>query len=78
MNTVPLPEATHAGVDPGLTTDGTSFYLYKYDSSGAASAKIFTIDPTSGNITATNILSLSSSPNGISWIDNLLFINNVL
>ena len=78
VNTVPLPKATQAGVEPALATDGTSFYLYKHDSVGAGSAKIFTIDPSSGNVTATNILSLTSSPNGISWIDNLLFVNNVL
>ncbi len=68
-----LPEITRAGKNPSITSDGSSMYLYKHDFQNAASAKIFKINPASGEVTTTYILALQSSANGISWIDKLTF-----
>ncbi len=73
-----LPSTTNSGVDPALAYNGTSFYLYKHDYSGAEGAKIFAINPSDGSVTATHILNLSSMTNDISWIDDILFVNGTL
>jgi len=73
-----LSGTTNPGVDPSLAYDGTSFYLYKHDSSGADGAKIFVLNPTDGTVTTTHILNLSSLTNDISWIGDMLFVNETL
>lgn len=75
---IQLPQTTESGVNPSLVYNGSTILLYKHDYSGAASAKIFEINPESGALLNTNYLSLQSSPNGISWIDKMVFRNGVL
>ena len=75
---IQLPSETIIGESPSLVFDGTSIYLYKHDYSGAPSAKIFVINPESGAILNTYILSLESSPNKISWIDKMVYRNGDL
>jgi len=77
--TIQLPETTAGGgSNPSIFTDGTSIYLYKHDNEGSGSAKIYKIDPSSEQITDTYSISLSSSPNGTSWIDELTYLNGIL
>lgn len=76
--TIQLPTETEPGTNPSLLHTGTSIWLYKHDYSGAPSAKIFDINPQSGALLNTYYLSLQSSPNGISWIDKLVYRNGVL
>ncbi len=76
--TLPLPAYTGAGIDPSIFSMDSSIYLYKHDSSGAASAKVFKINPSTGAVTATIILSLESTPNRICWIDKIIMHNGVL
>ena len=73
--TFQLPLDTEAGTNPSLVYDGTSIFLYKHDYEGAASAKIFVINPESGALINTYYLSLESSPNKISWIDKMVYRN---
>jgi hypothetical protein len=75
---IQLPSQTINGESPSLVFDGTSIYLYKHDYSGAPSAKIFVINPESGALLNTYILSLESSPNKISWIDKMVYRNGDL
>ena len=44
----------------------------------AGSAKIFVINPESGALLNTYYLSLHSSPNGISWIDKMVYRNGLV
>lgn len=69
--TTVLPEITQAGWNPSITSDGSSIYLYKHDYEGAPSAKIFEINPYSGDITATYNLTLNNLADGISFIDEM-------
>lgn len=75
---IQLPQTTESGVNPSLVYNGSTILLYKQDYSGAGSAKIFEINPESGALLNINYLSLESSPNGISWIDKMVFRNGVL
>jgi Secretion system C-terminal sorting domain len=76
--TIQLPTDTEPGTNPSLLHTGTSIWLYKHDSPGAASAKIFDINPETGALINTYFLSLESSANKISWIDKLVSRNGVL
>jgi hypothetical protein len=76
--TIQLPTETEPGTNPSLLYTGTSIWLYKHDNPGAASAKIFDINPESGALLNTYYLNLQSSPNGISWIDKMVYRNGVL
>jgi len=76
--TIQLPQTTEAGTNPSLVYDGTSILLYKHNHSGSDSAKIFVINPESGALLNTHYLALQSSPNGISWIDKMVYRNGVL
>ena len=76
--TIQLPQTTEAGISPSLVYDGTSIYLYKHDFGGAGSAKIFVINPESGALLNTHYLALQSSPNGISWIGEMVYRNGLL
>ncbi len=73
-----LPSETNAGVEPALAYDGSSFYLYKHDYKGAGSAKIYVINPSTGEVSATHIFTLQSSQNGVSWLNSFLFVNGTL
>ena len=70
-----LPTETANGNNPSLCFDGTSILLYKQDGPGSGSAKIFVINPESGALLNTHYLNLYSSPNGISWIDKMVYRN---
>jgi hypothetical protein len=76
--TLQLPQTTEAGTSPSLVYDGTSILLYKHNHSGSDSAKIFVINPESGALLNTHYLALHSSPNGISWIDKMVYRNGIL
>jgi hypothetical protein len=71
--TIQLAEATRPGKDPSIVYDGSSIYLCKHDAQNAPGAKIFKINPATGDITTTYILSLSSSANGICWMGRLTY-----
>lgn len=73
-----LPQETEPGNNGTLVYNGSTILLYKHDYEGAPSAKIFEINPESGAILNTHYLNLQSSPNGISWIDKLVYRNGVL
>jgi hypothetical protein len=73
-----LPQETEPGNNGTLVYNGSTVLLYKHDYEGAASAKIFEINPESGALLNTHYLNLQSSPNGISWIDKLVYRNGVL
>lgn len=75
---IELPDLTQPGESSCIVYDGTSILLYKHDYSGAASGKIFVINPSTGEVTNTHYLSLESLPNKISWIDKLVFHNGEL
>lgn len=75
---IQLPATTEGGINPSIVTDGVSIYLYKHDYDGAPSAKIYKIDPSSGEVTDTYNLNLESLPNGTSWIDKMIYHNGVL
>ncbi len=66
-----LPKLTQAGTNPSIVYADGSIYLYKHDYAGAASAKIYQINPYSGEVITTYNLSLESSANKISWIDKM-------
>jgi hypothetical protein len=70
-----LPQETEPGNNPSLVYNGSTILLYKQDYSGAGSAKIFEINPESGALLNTNYLALQSSPNGISWMDKMVYRN---
>ncbi|MGA7160802.1 MAG: T9SS type A sorting domain-containing protein [Bacteroidota bacterium] len=72
-STTQLPDITKPGVDPAIVYDGSRVYLFKHDSSGAASGKVYKIDPYSGQVETTYILALESSPNRICWISRVSF-----
>jgi hypothetical protein len=76
--TIQLPTETESGTNPSLVYTGTSIWLYKHDYSGAPSAKIFVINPETGALSNTYLISLESSPNRISWIDKMVFRSGVL
>jgi hypothetical protein len=73
-----LPQETEPGNNGTLVYNGSTILLYKHDYEGAGSAKIFEINPESGALLNTHYLNLQSSPNGISWIDKLVYRNGVL
>lgn len=73
QNTIQLPETLKEGNDPCISTDGTYIYLYKHDYTDASHAKVYKINPSSGEVVFTYFLSLHSTANGISWIDNMTF-----
>lgn len=75
---IQLPEITSPGTGPSLTSDGSSIYLYKHDYSGAASGKIFKINPDTGEVTSTYLLSLNYDVNGISWISSMTWYNGAI
>ncbi|MGA1824543.1 MAG: fibronectin type III domain-containing protein [bacterium] len=75
---VVLDPNTWAGVNQSVATDGTSIYLYKHDYWGADSAKIWKIDPSSGDITATYPLTLTYQINSIRWINDMTWHNGAL
>ena len=68
-----LSETTKEGTNPCLSTDGTFIYLYKHDYSGAPSAKVYKINPSTGEVIFIYYLSLQSLPNRICWIDQMTF-----
>jgi hypothetical protein len=70
-----LPQETESGINPSLVCNGSTILLYKHDYEGAGTAKIFEINPETGALLNTNYLNFSSSPNGISWIDKMVFRN---
>lgn len=72
---IQLPTETVAGTNPSLCYNGTSILLYKHDYEGANTAKIFEINPETGALLNTNYFSLTSSPNGVSWIDKMVYRN---
>ena len=76
--TLHLSESARDGWNAALATDGASIYLFKQDYAGSSSAKLFTIDPATGNTTATSLLSLQSLPNCASWIDDIVFYKGAL
>ena len=75
---IALPNAVGNGTSPSLAYDGTSMYLHKQDYSGAASGKMYKINPYSGAVTATSTTSLTSSANGTSWIGGMTFLKGNL
>lgn len=75
---IQLTNLSMDGINPCIAYDGTSIYLYKHDYSGAASAKIYIINPENGEIFNTIYLSLQSLSNGISWINKMVFCNGEL
>jgi hypothetical protein len=72
---IQLPQETEAGTNPSLVYNGSTILLYKHDYEGAGSAKIFEINPESGALLNTNYFALQSSPNGVSWIDKMVYRN---
>ncbi len=70
-----LPQETESGDNPSLVYNGSTILLYKHDYEGAGSAKIFEINPESGALLNTNYFALQSSPNGVSWIDKMVYRN---
>jgi len=76
--TIPLPAFTGAGNDPSIAFIDSSIYLYKHDSTGAASGKIYKINPSSGNVTSTFYLTQESSANGICWIGKMVYHNGAI
>jgi len=75
---IQLPVTTEGGINPSIVTDGISIYLYKHDHEGAPSAKIYKIDPSSGEVTDTYNINLESLSNGTSWIDQMIYHNGIL
>ena len=79
---IQLPATTIDGTSPAIvyesTVDGDFIYLYKQDYQGAASAKIYKLNPITGEVIHTYILALESSPNRISWIDRMAFRDGIL
>ncbi len=75
---IQLPIETEAGTNPSLVYTGSTILLYKQDYEGANTAKIFEINPESGNLINTINISLESSPNKISWIDKMVYRNGVV
>jgi hypothetical protein len=73
-----LPEVTKAGSSPCLVYDGSAMFLYKHDYQDAASAHIYKMNPYTGEVTATYLLALESSPNRISWINRMTIHNGVI
>ncbi|MGA1868009.1 MAG: fibronectin type III domain-containing protein [bacterium] len=77
-STVVLHPDTWPGVNQSVASDGTSIYLYKQDDWGSSGAKIWIINPSTGGITTTYVLSLNSQPNGIVWINDMTWHNGAL
>lgn len=75
---IQLPQATEPGTNPSLSYNGSTILLYKHDYEGANTAKIYEINPESGALLNTIYLNLQSSPNGISWIDKMVYRNGVI
>ncbi|MBK7105434.1 MAG: T9SS type A sorting domain-containing protein [Ignavibacteriae bacterium] len=73
-----LTELTEAGKNPCIAYDGTSILLYKHDYQDAPSAKVYIINPETGEIKNTIYLNLESAPNRISWIEEMTFRNEEL
>jgi hypothetical protein len=76
--TLQLPQTTEAGVSPSLAYNGTSILLFKHNHAGSDSAYIFVINPESGALLNTHYLTFASSPNGISWIEKMVYRNGLL
>jgi hypothetical protein len=70
-----LPDVTTAGKNPALCSDGVSIYLYKHDYSGAPTAKMYKLNPSTGALLSSYDLSLVSSANGTSWINSMIWYN---
>jgi hypothetical protein len=73
-----LPETIETGTNSSIYSDGSSIYIYKHDYENAEGARIFKINPSSGEVIDTYILELHSSPNMISWLDEFTFHNGEL
>lgn len=73
-----LPVETEMGNNPSMVYDGSSILLYKHDFQNLGNARIFSINPETGELLNTYYLTLESSPNKISWIDKMVYRNGVL
>lgn len=75
---IQLPAATEIGNDPSMVYDGSSILLYKHDFQNLGNARIFSINPETGELLNTYYLTLESSPNKISWITEMALRDGVL